>query len=79
MTPIKTCLTVLNIEECFLKRKTLFFVSVSIVLAGVSRPNGWGRDDERYETRWLHSDLMYMAYFYTYKLYEIFVEEGDMK
>jgi len=27
----------------------------------------------------LHSDLMYVAYFYTYKLYEQFVELGDMK
>ena len=28
---------------------------------------------------WLHSDLMYMAYFYTHNLYEAFVEEGEKK
>ena len=27
----------------------------------------------------LHSDLMYVAYFYTHKLYDKLVNEGEMK
>ena len=43
-------------------------------------PNGWGRaDDGLYGQRWLHSDVMYMPYFYTYKLYDLFVTQGDMR
>jgi len=52
------------------------------------RPNGWvannyrTKDENGNDTkyfRWLHSELMYVAYFYTFKLYEQFVEQGEMK
>ena len=29
--------------------------------------------------RWLHTDLMNVAYYYTYKLFESIVEKGNMK
>jgi hypothetical protein len=28
------------------------------------RPNGWGRDHQRFGTDWLHGDLKDMAFFY---------------
>ena len=30
-------------------------------------------------TRWLHTDLMNVAHYYTYKLYETIVTKGNMK
>jgi len=46
----------------------------------VPRVNGWVNrvTPYAYGTRWLHSDLMYMAYFYTHGLYRKFVKEGGM-
>ena len=40
------------------------------------RPEGgaWGRNHEDYETRWLHSDMKDMAYFYTHRLFDKLVE-----
>ena len=38
----------------------------------------WGRDDDTYDTRWLHCDLKDMAYFFTYKLWDKFVELGSL-
>lgn len=45
------------------------------------RPEGgaWGRNHEDYETRWLHSDMKNMAYFYTHKLFDRLVEEGNLQ
>ena len=45
----------------------------------LSRPNGWGRDHDVYETSWLHSDMKDMAYFYVYKLYEQLATRGGLK
>lgn len=44
-----------------------------------NRPNGWGRNGDPYLTRWLHSDLKNMAYFYTYKLFNQLVSQGDLQ
>jgi hypothetical protein len=43
------------------------------------KPNGWGRDDDDYHTRWLHSDLRNTAYFYTYELFNELVAQGGLK
>ena len=39
----------------------------------------WGRDDEDYGKRWLHSDLREMAFLYTYKLFKNLVDEGVLR
>ena len=36
-------------------------------------------DDGQRPNRWLHTDLMNLPHFYTHKLYQRLVEEGDMK
>jgi len=36
-------------------------------------------DDNQRPKRWLHSDLMDVAYFYTHRLFERIVDEGNMK
>jgi hypothetical protein len=36
-------------------------------------------DDNKRPNRWLHADLMYVAHFYTHKLFEKIVEKGNMK
>ena len=43
------------------------------------RPNDWPWGGDEYETRWLHSQLIYVAHFYAHKLYEKFVEIGELK
>jgi hypothetical protein len=43
------------------------------------RPNDWPWGGDEYETRWLHSQLIYVAHHYTHKLYEKFVEIGELK
>lgn len=45
------------------------------------KPDGgaWGRDDEDYGKRWLHSDIREMAFLYTYKLFKNLVDEGVLK
>ncbi len=42
---------------------------------------GWGRDpnDQPYGNWWLHGDWKKMAYIHTHKLFELIVEEGDLK
>jgi hypothetical protein len=43
-------------------------------------PNGWPVESGcDYGDRWLHSQLIYVAHFYAYKLYEKFIEIGDLK
>ena len=44
-----------------------------------NKPNGWGRNDPTYGTRWKHSDLKNMAYLYTYDLFKQVVNEGDLE
>lgn len=44
----------------------------------VPRPNGWP-DGGDYGDRWLHSQLIYVAHFYAHKLYEKFVEIGELE
>ncbi|MBR4172646.1 MAG: hypothetical protein IKR48_13425 [Kiritimatiellae bacterium] len=42
------------------------------------RRNGWGRTDFfswNYSNRWLHGDMTDMAYFYVYRLFELFERE----
>lgn len=39
--------------------------------------NGWGRND--HNQAWLHCDIKDMGYFYTYKLWDEFVERGGLK
>ena len=43
------------------------------------RPNGWGRDHEVYEKRWLHGDIKNMAYFYIKRIFDEVVEKGSLK
>ena len=40
-------------------------------------PNAF--DEGRRPKRWLHTDLMDLPYFYTHRLFERIVREGDMK
>lgn len=46
---------------------------------GIERPNGWPSDGATYQSRWLHSQLVYVAHFYAHKLYEKFIEIGGLK
>jgi len=41
--------------------------------------NTWPNRGLPYTTRWLHSDLREMAFFYTHLLFEKLVKEGDMQ
>lgn len=34
------------------------------------RTKHWGRDHFEYKTRWLHSDIKDMGYFYVYQLFQ---------
>ena len=43
------------------------------------KPNGWGRSGGAYDTRWLHSDLKSMAYFYTYDLFNELASRGGLQ
>jgi hypothetical protein len=45
------------------------------------KPEGgaWGRSSEPYTTRWLHSDMRNMSFFYTHLLFEELVKVGEMK
>ena len=36
----------------------------------VKSKDGWGRDHFEYKTRWLHSDITDMGYFYVYQLFQ---------
>ncbi|MBW7907964.1 MAG: hypothetical protein H3C50_03460 [Kiritimatiellae bacterium] len=44
-----------------------------------NKPNGWGRNDPTYGTRWKHSDLKNMAYLYTYDFFKQVVSQGDLE
>jgi len=46
--------------------------------ASASKPNGWGRSGY-YGSRWLHTDLKDMAYYYTYELFNKIVSQGGLK
>lgn len=50
---------------------------------GILRPNGWITRSNGvfgdWGTRWLHSDMKDVSYFYVYKLFEKFNEVGDLK
>lgn len=57
-----------------------FKVFEDVVTKGVDfRPNGWGRDNQRFGTDWLHGDLKDMAFFYNHKLFEDIVVKGVLK
>ena len=45
------------------------------------RPSPWPNSlgDNTVANRWLHSDFKNVAYFYTYKLFDDFVERGELK
>ena len=45
---------------------------------GVEKPNGWPTRSS-YPSRWLHSDIKALPYFYSYKFYELVVEKGNLK
>jgi hypothetical protein len=45
----------------------------------LERPNNWGRNHTDYGTGWLHSDIINMAFFYNYKLFEDIVNKGGLK
>ena len=50
---------------------------------GILRPNGWVTRSNGvfgdWGTRWLHSDMKDVSYFYVYKLFEKFNEVGGLK
>jgi hypothetical protein len=48
-------------------------------VGGSGFKNGWGRYDQKYQERWLHSDIRNMAYLYVYKVFDKFAEEGVLK
>lgn len=35
--------------------------------------------NQDYEDRWLHGDIVKMAFFYTHKLFESLTENGELK
>ena len=43
------------------------------------KPNGWPNRGRDWKTRWLHSDMKDVAYFYNYSLYQFIVEQGGLK
>ena len=43
------------------------------------RPNGWGRAVAPYTTRWLHSDVKDMSFYFSYKVFNAILEEGGLK
>ena len=45
----------------------------------VARPNGWGRNHDDLQMRWLHGDLKDMAFFYNHKLFEDVTAKGGLK
>ena len=45
----------------------------------VARPNGWGRINEVYGQKWLHSDMKDMAFFFVYPFYIDLATKGDLK
>jgi hypothetical protein len=47
--------------------------------AASEKPNGWGRNDDDYGTRWLHSDFKNMAFFYVHMLYDKLVDDGGLR
>ena len=46
---------------------------------GLPRPNGWGRNSAVYGSKWFHSDMKDMAYFYVYPLYDELKTKGNLK
>jgi hypothetical protein len=57
--------------------------STNVTQNGLSRPNGWivrpnGLFDN-WGTRWLHSDMKDMAYFYVFKFFEKLKEKGELE
>ena len=57
--------------------------STNVGQNGIARPNGWkirpnGLFDD-WGTRWLHSDMKDMAYFYVFKFFEKVKEEGELQ
>ncbi|MFA7054044.1 MAG: hypothetical protein WC328_13605, partial [Kiritimatiellia bacterium] len=51
----------------------------NINMNSIDRPNGWGRNDDDFQMRWLHGDLKDMAFLYNFKLFEAIVITGDLK
>ncbi len=43
----------------------------------VKSKDGWGRNHFEYKTRWLHSDIKNMAYFYIKPLFEQFKRHAN--
>ncbi|MBQ3343566.1 MAG: alpha/beta hydrolase, partial [Kiritimatiellae bacterium] len=44
-----------------------------------TRPNGWGRTNEVYGQKWLHSDMKDMAFFYLYPFFIDLATKGYLK
>ena len=51
----------------------------SFNLNGSSYRDGWGRNDNVYLDKWLHSDMKDMAFFYVYPLYNDLLTKGNLK
>ena len=46
---------------------------------GLLRPNGWPNRGRDWLTRWLHSDMKDVAFYYNFKLYELIIDRGGLK
>lgn len=59
------------------ERQIIMNVSLS---SGVDfKPNGWPNRGTPYYTKWLHNDMINMAYFYNYKLFDSIADTGEVK
>ena len=45
---------------------------------GMERPNGWPTRS-KWGTRWTHSDMKDVSYFYNFKFYEKVIEKGALR
>jgi len=43
------------------------------------RVNGWPKEGERTHGEWKHSDIRNVIYLYNFKVYDKFVDAGDLK
>ncbi len=56
--------------------QTSFDVQNTDMNAQKYKENGWCRKDDHFGDDWQHSDIQGVAYFYTHKVFDSFVEEG---
>ena len=55
-----------------------FDVNTEDLDSGILRPNGWPQG-RRFDSRWTHSDMKDVAYYFNFKFYGKIVEKGGLK